>query len=304
MRLRFILSEVWIGLRRNLAMAVSVMIVTFVSLTFVGAAMLLQTQISTVKDYWYDRVQVSIFLCSEGSLEPTCAAGPATSAVRDEIRKDLDGPQLAPYIDRVYFETKEEAFTRFQEQFPDDAVSRNVTAAQMPESFRVKLEDPERYEVVSQYFTGRDGVEEVVDQRELLDKFFSILNYLTLGSVILASVMLVAAGLLVATTIRLAALNRRREVGIMRLVGASNVLVQLPFMLEAIVAVTLGAVLATGALWAFVHYFVQGFLAVDLRILNYITESEVWVVAPVLFAVGIVLAGVSSLLSLSRYLKV
>lgn len=304
MRLRFILSEVWIGLRRNLAMAVSVIIVTFVSLTFVGSAMLLQKQISTVKDYWYDRVQVSIFLCSAGSLEPTCANGAATEATRDEIRKDLDGPQLKPYIDKIYFESKDEAFKRFKEQFPDDAVSKNVTADQMPESYRVKLKNPEKYEVVSQYFTGRDGVEEVVDQRELLDKFFSILNYLTLGSVVLASVMLVAAGLLVATTIRLAAINRRREVGIMRLVGASNVLVQLPFMLEAMVSVTLGATLATGALWVFVHYFVQGFLAVDLRILNYIQESEVWLVAPVLFLVGILLAGVSSLLSLSRYLKV
>lgn len=304
MRLRFILSEVWIGLRRNLAMAVSVIIVTFVSLTFVGGAMLLQKQVSSLKDYWYDRVQVSIFLCSAGSLEPTCADGAATEATRDEIRSDLEGPQLAPYIDQIYFETREQAFERFKEQFPDDAVSKNVTADQMPESFRVKLKDPEKYEVVSQYFTGRDGVEEVVDQRELLDKFFSILNYLTLGSVILASVMLVAAGLLVATTIRLAALNRRREVGIMRLVGASNLLVQLPFMLEAIIAVSLGALLATGGLWAFVHYFVQGFLAVDLNVLNYINESAVWLVAPVLFLVGIALAGVSSVLSLARYLKV
>ncbi len=304
MRLRFILNEVWIGLRRNVPMAVSVIIVTFVSLTFVGGAMLLQKQISTVKDYWYDRVQVSIFLCSQGSVEPTCAAGPATAATRDEIRKDLESPALEPYIDRIYYESKADAFERFKEQFPDETVSKNVTAEQMPESFRVKLKDPERYEVVSQYFAGRDGVEEVVDERELLDKFFRILNYLTLGSVILASVMLVAAGLLVATTIRLAAINRRREVAIMRLVGASNVLVQLPFMLEGIVAVTIGAAVAVGGLWAFVYYFVQGFLSVELPIFAYIDVGEVWLAAPILFAVGILLAAVSSLVSLARYLKV
>ncbi len=304
MRLRFILNEVWIGLRRNIPMAVSVVIVTFVSLSFVGGAMLLQKQISTVKDYWYDRVQVSIFLCSPGSVEPTCAAGAATEATKEQVRKDLASPALAPYVERVYFESKQDAFKRFKQQFPDDAVSKNVTADQMPESFRVKLKNPEKYQVVSQYFTGRDGVDEVVDQRELLDKFFRILNYLTVGSVILASLMLVAAGLLVATTIRLAAINRRREVGIMRLVGASNILVQLPFMLEGIIAVAIGAALAVGGLWAFVHFFVDGFLSVELPIFSYIQVNQVWLVAPLLFVVGVVMAGVSSLLSLARYLKV
>ena len=304
MRLRFMLNEVWIGLRRNIPMALSVVIVTFVSLSFVGGAMLLQRQIATVKGYWYDRVQVSIFLCTDSSKSPTCAAGASTPETRNEIRKDLESPALAPYIDQIYYESKEEAFTRFKEQFPDDTVTNNVTAEQMPESFRVKLKDPEKYEVVSQYFTGRDGVEQIVDQRELLDKFFRILNYLTVGSIVLASVMLLAAALLVATTIRLAAINRRREVAIMRLVGASNILVQMPFMLEGVIAVCLGATLAVGGLWAFVHFFVQGFLAAELPIFTYIRAREVWLVAPVLFGVGIVLAGVSSLVSLARYLKV
>jgi cell division transport system permease protein len=289
MRLRFMLNEVWIGLRRNIPMALSVVIVTFVSLSFVGGAMLLQRQIATVKGYWYDRVQVSIFLCTDSSKSPTCAAGASTPETRNEIRKDLESPALAPYIDQIYYESKEEAFSRFKEQFPDDTVTNNVTAEQMPESFRVKLKDPEKYEVVSQYFTGRDGVEQIVDQRELLDKFFRILNYLTAGSIVLASVMLLAAALLVATTIRLA---------------ASNILVQMPFMLEGVIAVCAGATLAVGGLWAFVHFFVQGFLAAELPIFTYIRAREVWLVAPVLFGVGIVLAGVSSLVSLARYLKV
>lgn len=304
MRLRFILGEVWIGLRRNIPMALSVVIVTFVSLTFVGGAMLLQRQVATVKGYWYDRVQVSIFLCTEGSNVPTCAAGAATAETREQVRKDLESPALAPYIEEIFYESKAEAFQRFKEQFPDETVTKNVTAEQMPESYRVKLKDPEKYQVVSQYFTGRDGVEEVVDQRELLDKFFKILNYFTAGSIILASVMLVAAALLVATTIRLAAINRRREVAIMRLVGASNILVQTPFMLEAVIAVCAGAALAVGGLWVFVEFFVQGFLATELRGFAYIQAGELWLVAPVLFAVGIVLAGVSSLFSLARYLKV
>ena len=174
----------------------------------------------------------------------------------------------------------------------------------MPESFRVKLKDPEKYEVVSQFFSGRSGVEEVVDQRELLDTFFKFLNMLTAGAVVLAVFMLVAATLLVATTIRLAAVSRRRETEIMRLVGASKTLLQLPFMLEGIITVALGAALAVAGWWVVVKYVVQGVLVSDLPLFNYIGTGAVWSMAPWLFALGVVLASVSSLVTLSRYLKV
>ena len=305
MRVQFILEQLWKGLARNVAMVVSVVIVTSMSLFFVGGALLFQQQIDTMKDYWYDRVQVSIFLCSEGSEAATCTAGAADEAVREQIESDLDSPALETYVDEVFYETKDEAFDRFQEQFEDTpAITENVTAEQMPESFRVKLKDPEKYEVVSQFFSGRAGVEEVVDQRELLDTFFKFLNMLTAGAVVLAIFMLVAATLLVATTIRLAAVSRRRETEIMRLVGASKALLQLPFMLEGIITVALGAALAVVGWWVVVKYVVQGVLVSDLPLFNYIGTGAVWSMAPWLFALGVVLASVSSLVTLSRYLKV
>jgi cell division transport system permease protein len=304
MRLQFILSEILIGLRRNLAMTVSVILVTFVSLTFVGAGALLQMQIGTMKDYWYDRVQVSIFLCVPDSEAPTCATGEVTQAQRDSIEAALTFGALAPYVDQYFFESKAEAFQRFSEQFDDTAIADNITEEQMPESFRVKLEDPEEYQVVAEYFTGFPGVEEVQDQRRLLDRFFAVLNAFTLVSVVFAAVMIVAAALLIATTIRLSAFSRRRETGIMRLVGASKMLIQMPFLLEGVLAATVGAALATAGLWAAVHYGVEGWLTDTLPLFSYIGTSEVLVVAPALFAAGIVLAGVSSVLTLSRYLKV
>lgn len=304
MRLQFILSEIGIGLRRNLAMTISLVLVTFVSLTFVGGAMLLQQQVETVKGYWYDKVQVSIFLCTPISDAPTCATGEATDTVRETIKADLESPALETYVDQVFYESKADAYEQFQQDYQDSAIVDNVTVEQMPESYRVKLRDPEKYEVVSQFFTGREGIEEVVDQRELLDKFFGLLNRLTIGSSILAAVMLTASILLLATTIRLAAFNRRRETGIMRLVGASNTVLQLPFMLEGIIAVSLGAGLSVLGLWAFVRYFVQGYLVQALPFFTYIQEGEVWMVAPFLFVIGILLAGVSSVITLSRYLKV
>lgn len=304
MRLAFILSEIGIGLRRNLAMTISVILVMFVSLTFVGTGVLLQRQIDAMKDYWYDRVQVSIFLCSQDSEVASCAGGEVTQAQRDAILADLESETLAPYVSEVFYESKDQAFERFTEQFSDTAIVDNVTADQMPESYRVSLDDPEEFEVISQVFSGREGVEEVQDQRELLDTLFSVLNRLTVGALAFAVVMLVAAVLLTATTIRLSAFSRRRETGIMRLVGASAVMLQLPFLLEGMIAASVGALLAGGALYAGVHYGVEGWLVETLPLFNYISTGDVLLVAPWLVLLGIVLAGVSSLVTLSRYLRV
>lgn len=142
MRLQFILAEIGHGLRRNLSMTVSVVLVTFVSLTFVGAAGLLQLQIDEMKDDWYDRVEVSIYLCPTDSDVPSCAGGEATEEQIAAIRAELEGEALAPYVERVYFETKEEAFAGFQERYGDDPTFASVTVDQMQASFRVALVDP------------------------------------------------------------------------------------------------------------------------------------------------------------------
>src|SRR6188768_3131367 len=104
MRLQFILSEIGQGLRRNLSMTVSVILVTFVSLTFVGSAALLQLQIGKMKDDWYDKVEVSVFLCPQNSSEPTCASGEVTDEQRADIRTALDAPEIAPFVEHVYEE--------------------------------------------------------------------------------------------------------------------------------------------------------------------------------------------------------
>lgn len=304
MRLQFILSEIGVGLRRNLSMAISVIIVTFVSLTFVGAAGLLQMQITQMKDEWYDKVEVSIFLCPQDSDQPTCAGGEATTEQIDALRAELEGEALAPYVEQVYFESKEDAFESFTERFGDEWWVSDLTADDMQASFRVALVDPEQYAVVADSFTGRQGVEEVRDARAIIEPLILLLNRATLLAAGLAAVMLLAAVLLITTTIRLSAMSRRRETGIMRLVGASNLFIQIPFMLEGAIAATIGAALAVGGLWLGVRYLVQDWLASSVSFIDYIGTDEVWLIAPALLAVAIALAAVSSLVTLSRYTKV
>src|SRR5690625_342826 len=304
MRLRFVLSQLASGLRRNVSMTVSVVLVTFISLVFVGAALLLQMQIDIMKDDWYDWVEFSLFMCPADSAVPTCAAGGATDEQLAAIEDLLASDGLAPYVDEVYFETKEEAYEAFQEQMPDSVWTQSLTPDQMQVSFRIKLVDPEQYQVVADELSGRPGVEEVVDQRALLEPLFLILDRATLLAVALGGVMTVAAVLLITTTIRLSAMSRRRETSIMRLVGASNLFIQLPFMLEGALAALLGALLAAGGLWLGVRYIIEDWLASSVRWVNFVSTSDVLLIAPILILIRIVRAAISSLVSLSRYTKV
>ncbi|MBO3084764.1 permease-like cell division protein FtsX [Cellulomonas fengjieae] len=304
MRLQFILSEIGQGLRRNLSMTISVILVTFVSLTFVGSAVLLQTQIGKMKDDWYDKVEVSVFLCPQNSTAPTCASGEVTDEQKSQIQAALASPEVDPFVEKVYTETKEQAYEAFQEQFKDQFWASAATVDDMNSSYRIKLTDPEKYSVVSEVISGKAGVEEVKDQQRLFDRLFSVLNSATLLAGGLALVMLLAAVLLITTTIRLSALSRRRETGIMRLVGASTMFIQLPFMLEGAIAATIGALLAVGGLWLGVTYLIEDWLGGSAGWIPYVSTADVLTIAPVLIGVAILLAAISSLVTLSRYTKV
>jgi cell division transport system permease protein len=304
MRLQFILSEIGLGLRRNLSMTISVILVTFVSLMFVGSAALLQTQIGKMKDDWYDKVEVSVFLCPQNSTEPTCAGGEVTDEQKAQIRAALDAPEIKPYVEHVYTETKEQAYDAFQKQFKDQFWATAATVDDMNSSYRIKLADPTQYQVVADVISGKPGVEDVKDQQRLFDKLFTVLNSATLLAGGLALVMLLAAVLLITTTIRLSALSRRRETGIMRLVGASTMFIQLPFMLEGAIAATIGALLAVGGLWLGVGYLIDDWLGESVSWIPYVSTADVLTIAPILIVVAIALAAISSLVTLSRYTKV
>jgi cell division transport system permease protein len=139
MRAKFVLSEVGIGLRRNLTMTFAVMITVAISLSLLGVGLLANSQVRVMKDYWYDKIEVSIFLCGSLSETQSCANGVATQEQKIGIQNDL---QALPVVEEVFYESKTEAFTRFQERFKGSAIAQNVTADQLPESFRVKLKDP------------------------------------------------------------------------------------------------------------------------------------------------------------------
>ena len=307
MRIGLVLSEAASGLRRNVSMVISVVLVTFISLSFVGAAILLQMQIGEMKGYWYDKSQVTIYLCTDLDETGTCAESEATPEQIAAVEAQLTSESLSPFVENIEFESHQQAYDRFVETFPDnDALVGFLTPEFMNESFRIKLFDPTQADVIIESTSGLSGVQSVIDQRGLLEPIFSALNAASLAAIGLAALMLIAAVLLIATTIRLSAFSRRRELGIMRLVGASNRFIQTPFILEGVFAALIGSVLAGGAIVALVHFFVQGYLSFELSgtVTSLVNLSDAMLVVPVLVVVGIALAAASAGVAISRYLKV
>jgi cell division transport system permease protein len=300
MRAGFLMKEVRIGLRRNLTMTFAVIVTVAISLSLLGIGLLSNSQVGAMKDYWYDKIEVSVFLCGSLSESPTCAGGVVTPDQRTSIKADLEA---LPVVQEVYYESQTEAFARFKERFRNSAIAQNVTADQLPESFRVKLKDPTQYDVVVSAFSGRPGVDIVQDQRTILEKFFKLLGVLRNGALLVGLFSVITAALLISNTLRIAAFNRRRETGVMKLVGASSWSIQLPFLLEGIFSAFVGWIFATGLLSG-LKYVVDNKVAPLLTFTKFFGWTEVIQASAWLLLTGLGVSTIASLITLRRYLKV
>lgn len=305
MRAQFVLSEIGVGLRRNLTMTFAVIVSVALSLALFGGSLLMRDQVSTMKGYWYDKVNVSIYLCNKGDAEqdPKCAKGAVTNEQKDQIKTDL---KKMPVVDTVQYESADEAYKHYKEQFGDSPLSSSLTPDQMQESYRVKLKDPEKYQVVATAFSGRDGVQSVEDQKDTLDSLFELLNGMNWAALAVMALMLVVALMLIVNTVRVSAFSRRRETGIMRLVGASSFYIQMPFIMEAAVAGLIGGGLACGMLLVGRYFLIDHGLALSekMNLIDFIGWDAVLAKLPLVLAIGLLMPALAAFFALRKYLKV
>ena len=294
------MGEVKIGLRRNMTMTFAVMITVAISLTVLGIGLLANSQVRVMKDYWYDKIQVSVFLCDNLSESASCASGPATQTQISSIQADINA---LPVVAQVFFETQAQAYQHFQEQFKGSAIAQNVTQDQLPQSFRIKLKDPTKFAVIQSAFSGRPGVDSVQDQHAILDKFFKLLGVLRDGALLIGIFSVLTAALLISNTLRVAAFNRRRETGVMKLVGASSFSIQLPFLLEGIVSTLIGWGFSVGLLSGF-KFLIDSRVAPLLSFTRFFTWTDVWVSSAYLLLTGFVVSSIASIVTLRRHLNV
>ncbi len=294
-RWRYILHEALIGLRRNLMMTVAVILSVTVSLTLLGASLLLSRQVDLAAGDWADKIEVSIFLC-DGRQCPEI-----TSEQREGLLTSLESE---PVVSEVFYESKQDAYERFTEQFKDEPeLVETVTPDALPASFRVKLRDPEQFGVINDRYQAVPGVEDIVDQREVLEEFLKFADVIQRSAITVAIIQLIAATVLIVNTIRVAAFARREQTSIMKLVGASNWYIRLPFVFEGILAGLAGAALSWGLLLVSVPRITDR-LRQDIEFVAFIGLDEAVAVAPYLFTAGIGIAAIASIVSLRRFLNV
>lgn len=299
MRFQYVLSEISAGLRRNLTMTLAVVLTVAISMTFLGTGLLMRAQADTMKDFWYDKVEISVFMCNEYETAVGCADGEVTADQKEQIKQTLE---THPEVRTVFEESQEEAYEHLKQL--DEGLAESTTPDHLQESFRVALENPEQFEGVVSAVSGLPGVAQVIDQREILEQVFDVLGTIQTSAVVVAVILVVAAVLLITNTIRLAAYNRRRETAIMRLVGASNFYIQLPFILEAAVAGLIGAILACGGVVLTKAWVIDTKLEPLRFVETWVTWSETLAILPVLLIVGIALSAMSAMITLRRYLRV
>ena len=299
----FIAKETWAGVRANPGMFLSIVLVTFVSMSFVAATALLQLQLANFKDFWFERSQVVVYLCNDLSGELSCPTGGATDAQVQELRSQLASPAIADYLSSVRFESQEQAFARLKETKTAADELQYITPEQLNASFWLQLSDPENAAIVVESLEGQPGVAEVQDQRGFFDPIISILNNATLVSGSIASVMLLSAALLTTTTIRLSAFTRRREISIKRLVGASSFSIQLPFILEGLLAALLGTGLSVALAYATLDRVDRGALSNELSIGELVSVADVISVTPQLLQISLSIALVASVVSTVRHIR-
>ncbi|MGY2127434.1 permease-like cell division protein FtsX [Blastococcus sp. SYSU DS0617] len=293
MRVNFVLSEVATGLRRNLTMTVAMILTTAISLGLMGTGLLIAGMISDMKEIYYDKVQVSIFL-AEGVTEEQRAAIESQLSSSSEVQSFV-------------YENKEEAYERFQQQFSQQPeLVQNTPPDALPESFRVELVNPERYPVIAEQFpNGEAGVDQVRDEGDFLDRLFSLLNGARNATIAVAVVQALAALLLISNTIQLAAFNRRNETNIMRLVGASRWYTQLPFILEAAFAGLIGGLLAAGGLVVTKVLFVDKTLSGPIKagIIPQVEWNDIITNSVIVSGVGVALAATAAYVTLRLYVR-
>ncbi|MFE6611863.1 permease-like cell division protein FtsX [Amycolatopsis sp. NPDC057786] len=296
MRASFVFSEVVTGLRRNVTMTIAMILTTAVSLAMLGFGLLAVGTIDKMKANFLADVEVSVYLVNDISAgDPNCSQSACQT-----LRQQLQGNEG---VESVVFENREQSYERFKKMFESQPELLALTGPEaLPASLHVKLKNPERSQAIIQEYTGKPGVSKVDDQQKALDRVFNALNGVRNLAFGAALIMAIAALLLIANTIQVSAFTRRTEVGIMRLVGATRWYTQLPFLLEAVVAGLVGAVIGI------VFLVLTKVLLLDLVLTGDVFPAVgmlelLFPVAPILLAVSIVISAITGYVTLRLYVR-
>jgi cell division transport system permease protein len=290
MKLGYFLSETVTNLRRNFLMTVAAISTVAISLLLLGGVQILGLVVNRMTDEWEAKVEVSVYMRDDASPNEE-------QALASDLTK-MNEVQDVTYV------SKEQAFVEFKEQYPD--LWEGLPKDALPASYRVKLLDANDAVEVAARVEGAPGVDEVKFGGDVIKTLLQVNTLLRSVTFVMSVILMIAAGALIANTIRLAIYARRDEIGIMKLVGATNWFIRIPFMLEGLFAALVGAASAIGivlgANWLLFSRIGRAIPLLD-DVLRF-SGGELMGVTIVLVAVGALVGLIGSGLALRRFLEV
>ena len=289
-RFESLFRETTSGLRRNGLVAFAAISTTFIALLLFGLALLISRQVGLMIEAATGNVEVAIYLSNP--VNP------------DTVQSLTTTLNELPVVSDVDYETKQEACERFKRLFANQqALVTNVNCDELPASLRVKLDDPERYEQVAAVLKGQPGIDRIVDQSSFLDRLFAVTRVFRVGVLLVSLVMLVSAAVLIANTVRMGLFARRKEIGIMKLVGATNWRIRFPFLIEGLVESLIGAIAAVFFLFGLKVAFINP-LYDTIEFMPWVTNADVVAIVPWLLLAGAAVAVLASFVGMRRFLDV
>ncbi|CAJ1501240.1 permease-like cell division protein FtsX [[Mycobacterium] kokjensenii] len=296
MRFGFLFNEVVTGLRRNVTMTVAMVLTTAISIGLFGGGLLVVRLADQSRNIYLDRVESQVFLDTEVAAEdPNCEA-PACKNLREQIEKRDD-------VKSVRYLNTDDAYADAIRKFPEfkDVADKDS----FPPSFIVKLENPEQSADFDSAMQGEPGVRYVLNQKKLIDRLFAVLDGLSRAAFAIALVQAIGAVLLIANMVQVAAYTRRTEVSIMRLVGASRWYTQLPFLVEAVLAATVGVIIAIAGLMVVRALFLDNALSqfYQARLIARIDYADILYISPILLLLGVAMAAATGYVTLRLYVR-
>jgi len=295
-RFGFLLNEVVTGLRRNVTMTIAMVLTTAISIGLFGGGLLVLRLADQSRNIYLDRVETQVFLTDDISANDLTCDSPQCQGLREAIESRDD-------VSSVRFLNRDDAYEDAVRRVPQyrDVASKDA----FPASFVVKLDNPEQHTDFDAAMVGQPGVRSVLNQKELIDRLFAVLDGLSSAAFAVALVQAVGAVLLIANMVQVAAYTRRTEIGIMRLVGATRWYTQLPFLVEAMLAAFIGVVLALIGLLTVRTLFLEKALSqfTQANLIAPLDFADILYIAPILLFVGVVMAGVTAYVTLRLYVR-
>jgi cell division transport system permease protein len=290
-RFGYFFRETATALRRNALVTFAAISTVFISLFLLGGALLVERQVRLMTGEWASKVEVSVFLRDDASGEEIDALGAKVADI--------------PEVEEVFFENREQAYQNFRELFRDNpALIENVDPSAMPRSYRIKLVDPADFPVIRARLAGDPAIDQIKDEQAILKKLLAVTSVLRTGVIAVAAIMLISAAGLIGNTVRMAVFARRKEIAIMKLVGATNWFIRVPFLIEGMVEGLIGGVVAVLAIFAMKFLFIDPLRGRVAFVPSWIDTGEILFTVPILLLTGVLIAAVASLLAMRRFLEV